>query len=194
VNARLIQARLMFDGYRRHMELPNYTPLRWFECDIFEVTAAGYFREYEIKLTRSDFKADARKERRHWWDAVGPVLPKHGRLAIGDTEGPSQFWFVTPEGLVTESEIPRWAGWIVVSKNEHTSNPVFDLRYKALKRAPRLHNQKCNPKVVEHAKSVCYYRYLQLLLARQQLDPGGNPDIEPVVADVGRGVGRGGEA
>jgi RNA polymerase primary sigma factor len=36
--------------------LPNYTPDKWHECDVFGVTRAGYFHEFEIKLTRADFR------------------------------------------------------------------------------------------------------------------------------------------
>lgn len=45
----------------RDLVMPNYTPKKWFECDVMAVTKAGYLEEYEIKLSASDFKADAKK-------------------------------------------------------------------------------------------------------------------------------------
>lgn len=47
----------------RSFVIPNYTPSGWFESDIFELTKSGYFREYEIKMSLSDFRADAVKAR-----------------------------------------------------------------------------------------------------------------------------------
>jgi len=66
MTARDIQRRLMVERYRRSFVLYNYTPKTWFECDVFEITQAGYFREYEIKLSLSDFKADAEKQKTIW--------------------------------------------------------------------------------------------------------------------------------
>ena len=33
--------------------MPNFTPGGWWECDLATVTRAGYFVEYEIKLSLS---------------------------------------------------------------------------------------------------------------------------------------------
>ena len=38
MTARDIQARLLVDRYKRSLCIPNYTPARWWECDVFEVT------------------------------------------------------------------------------------------------------------------------------------------------------------
>ena len=35
------------------------------ECDILKVTLSGYATEYEIKVSESDFKADAKKKHSH---------------------------------------------------------------------------------------------------------------------------------
>lgn len=93
--------------------LPNYTPKTWFECDLFAVTKAGYMREYEIKTSRADFKADARKTEPDYYredtdrkpiDDTFPWVKRKGRnkhqaLAEHDPTGPTMFWYVTPEGL-----------------------------------------------------------------------------------------------
>ena len=49
-------------GKAGHCCMPNYTPRDWWECDVFCVSKAGYFTEYEIKLTAQDFRADAQKQ------------------------------------------------------------------------------------------------------------------------------------
>ena len=61
LSERLIQKKLYHRLFGNRLVLPNFTPNGWFECDIWVLTKSGYGREYEIKLTVSDFKADAKK-------------------------------------------------------------------------------------------------------------------------------------
>jgi hypothetical protein len=42
---------------------PNTYLGNW-EADVFEVTKSGYLYEYEVKITRADFKKDAEKCRK----------------------------------------------------------------------------------------------------------------------------------
>ncbi len=76
------------------------------EADWLEVTRSGYVYDYEIKVSRRDFKADFRKR-------------KHKRLKDGPSARrqiiPKLFYFVTPVGLVREHEVPDYAGLIEVA-------------------------------------------------------------------------------
>ncbi len=76
------------------------------ESDFVTVTRAGYLHEYEIKLTRSDYKRD-RKKLRH----------KHlsGEMDLRWTGKPAQFWFVTPPELIDLDELPEYAGLIEIA-------------------------------------------------------------------------------
>ena len=160
----LIQRVIMRQRYRQSFCLPNYTPRGWWECDVFEVTKAGYFREYEIKLSLSDFKADKRKCRRVWHRGM---VFKQDRLSAGaDSGGPVQFYYVTPPGMLCpapvlncnpDATVPAWAGLMEV----HSVNGW--LRLEAVKRAPRLHQEKFAEKRLEHARTVPYYRMHDLL-------------------------------
>ncbi len=47
MNENQIIQRIMAERYRRSTVCPRYTPTRWWECDVFELTEAGFFREYE---------------------------------------------------------------------------------------------------------------------------------------------------
>lgn len=192
MTARDIQRRLMVDLYRRSMVPPNYTPSRWFECDIFELTKAGYFREYEIKLTTSDFRADQKKERTSWRIngenkfEFYAEYSKHQRLREHHTDGPTQFWFVCPRGLIQPLEVPLWSGLIYAT--DHTQNgysPPWNVRLEVVRAAPRLHGQKCDPKTVEHARGVCYWRYMNLFLYGKQSTIAKLPDADEVGAEVG---------
>ncbi len=54
------------DGIIRYFgKQPNRTWEKLHECDILKVTKAGYATEYEIKISKSDFKADFKKKHNH---------------------------------------------------------------------------------------------------------------------------------
>lgn len=163
MNEKRIQSTLYDFLSRRGLKLacPNYTPAGWWECDLFTVTPADMFVEYEIKISRSDFFNDAKKEDQSRSSRILrhqglPAPTKHTKLAAKDVAGPSRFFFVTPEGLLKDEEIPEWAGLIEVHNLKH--------RLKACirKPAPQLHREKVSPKVVEHCHSVFYYRFWNL--------------------------------
>src|SRR5690348_10757853 len=97
---RRIQDRLYHDLWSGAMLIaPCYTPGSWWECDLWHVTKAGYGVEHEIKLSRADFKKDAKK-------AIRRVVPKksggyerqettkYDLLSTGDPSGPSRFFYV----------------------------------------------------------------------------------------------------
>jgi hypothetical protein len=146
--------------WQRNFILPCYTPTRWWECDIFELTKAGYFREYEIKMTRADFFADAKKERPFRDGGISTTATKHA--SMGTTNGPSRFWFVVPEAMIALNEVPSFAGLIEL----HTS-PRGKISEIERVVAPTLHREKIDPKVESHARATCYWRMHRLLLKRK---------------------------
>jgi hypothetical protein len=141
---------------RRNLCCGRYTPQGWFECDLAEITPSGYLREYEVKLTRRDFEADRLKISRIADLGGKDQHYKHDALKNGHPDGPVQFWFVVPSGLIGREEVPLWAGLIFIE-----SSPGR-LREIPSKDAPRLHRQKADPKVLQHMESVFYYRYWDL--------------------------------
>lgn len=183
MTAAQIVALLVGNRYRRGFVLPHYTPHRWWECDVFEATEAGYFREYEVKVSRADFLKDAAKartvyanepvpeaERQHPWQRTRLVERrgdgKHELLAAGDPRGPSRFWFVTPTGLLKPEEVPEWAGLIEVDQRKAR------LVEREVRKAPRRHGEKIEAARYEHAKGVCYWRMHTLAQMR-------GPDDQP---------------
>lgn len=171
MSARIIQRVIIQELYARSFVVPNYTPVKWWECDVFEVTYAGFFREYEVKVTMKDFRADLAKcdnataRRRHarrgadvsW---LGQTEHKHKILAARDARGPVQFWFVVPDKIAGDArlELPAHAGLMVVS----------DRRLSTAVEAPRLHNVKADPSLVAHARNTCYWRMVRLFLKEEQ--------------------------
>jgi len=167
MTVREIQQSLIVEKYRRSFVLPNYTPAGWFECDVFELTSAGYFREYEIKMSRGDFFNDAHKKKRGAFDWVRRQYEnrptKHDMLEDCRTVGPRQFWFVVPLGLVKASEAPEWSG-LFVAESRKNGRPPYSVRLNMEVEAPLLHSEKCCQKIAAHAKSVTYWRFLKAFI------------------------------
>lgn len=166
-----------FERVRRNFCLPRYTPSRWWECDVFELTKAGFFREYEIKLTLADFKNDAKKsrdirgtdrkvvvegERLRW---VCDQERKHDLLSKGDTRGPAEFFFVTPPDLIPREILPQWAGLIELVDLDEKRRPSVRWLAKTVVSAPRLHETKAAPALRADALGACYYRFHDLARA-----------------------------
>ena len=171
--------------YAANLCVPRYTPRGWWECDLFEVTATGFFREYEVKLTVADFKADAKKVSQRFlgYDEAGSGYKrqyaderKHDFLVQASSRGPSRFWYVTPERLLKPEMLPSWAGLIELwthTRRTVSGAPCGDyVREHEIVKAPQLHREKIDPKITEHARGVCYYRMHDLMQrqhkARQQ--------------------------
>lgn len=117
--------------------VPNCTPKNWYECDLFCVTRAGYFNEFEIKLSKSDFRADQKKgvsETRSKYGMTFTRESKHERLANGDVGGPSRFWYLVPTGLISVADIPDYAGLIYYDADQ--DKMIIE------KHAPKIHKDK----------------------------------------------------
>ena len=96
------------------MMVPNVYLWRW-ESDLIYLSRNYYATEYEIKTTRSDFKADFKK------------VMKHQQLS-GHVTGPTYFYYACPKGLIDADEVPDYAGLI------HTEGPG---KTWEIKRPPR---------------------------------------------------------
>ncbi len=160
MNASDIQRAILIDRWRRSFVMPNWCPPKWWECDVFELTQAGMFVEYEIKLSKSDFKADAAKSNRRyegtWPDWQEIIEFKHTLLEQRDPRGPSRFFFVTPINLLKPADLPSWAGLI------EAHHDGYRARTRLITPAPKLHKVKA-PDHRARAEATCYYRYLNLL-------------------------------
>ena len=140
--------------------IPNCYPPRWYECDLLAITKASYMYEYEIKLSRSDYFNDAKKGKppehlkKYYarYDIDGGKT-KHQSLSEGSKNGPSKFWYITPENLISAVEIPDFAGWITFI--ERINYIIFTERIKA----PRLHKNKLGEECKDSLRQKLYHRY-----------------------------------
>lgn len=90
------------------------------EMDVMSISGAGYMYEFEVKVSRADFKKDAEK------------VKKHNLLSMGMGEMPNYFYYVCPTALIFEEEIPMYAGLIYIHEGQ----------LREVKKAPLLHNKK----------------------------------------------------
>ena len=157
-----IEDMLVRERWHHGTTMPRYTPRQWWECDVAELTGAGYLREYEIKLSRQDFRADAHKEAYFLHNRKN----KHELLAQRSPVGPCQFWFVAPANVLPLSIIPEWAGLYEVRKEDR---PYARAYLYEVKKAPRLHDTKVTPEVRDHMVGVAYYRFHNLAAKHRRM-------------------------
>lgn len=148
---------------------PNYTPSGWWECDLWAVTKAGYTVEYEIKLTASDFRADAKKANNGWSYEEGrlirrPAVTKHQAIEQSEKR-PSRFFYVMPSDLANEleSEIPEWAGLGKAQCDGHYRRVFFT------KSAPKLNHNRASVREIRLCQRRMWYRYWEALRSIEDL-------------------------
>lgn len=131
----------------------------FWESDKLLETKSGYLYEFEIKISRSDFKADFKKKEKHlilegkekympsfldYYDTFKSQCP-----TIKDWEKmceerypyhltkyhkrPNYFYYAVPEGMIDKEEIPEYAGLIYVGE---------ECGFSIIKKAPCLHKEK----------------------------------------------------
>jgi hypothetical protein len=134
------------------------------ETDFFVRSKSGYAYEIEIKVSRSDYKADFKKPKHNLFKNIGkpfyiekrgefqsyvsygkdengmmnPIYAPASRINIIDTSKmncPNKFFYAVPEGLITKDEVPDYAGLIHVNPNKDAV---------VIKAAPFLHKRKIN--------------------------------------------------
>jgi hypothetical protein len=133
--------------YVNHKYLINNAYLFDWESDFFSVSESQYLYEYEIKVSKSDFKDDFNKKSKH-------------QLLESETPGsfqkkPNKFFYAVPKGLLMSHMIPSYAGLIEVSDANEPANIIKD--------APFLHREKLFPQYMKILLDKFYWRYRDLL-------------------------------
>lgn len=107
----------------------NTTRVLAHETDVLVLRKSGTTTEIEVKVSRSDFKADFRK------------TAKHKQMIAGYRHGPQYFYYACPEGMIKPEEVPDYAGlYHVVRRYGWPGQPdKFDEDVVEVKKAPRLH-------------------------------------------------------
>jgi len=74
--------------------------LHHWEMDVMSISKSGMMYEYEVKISRSDFKADLKKNKQHYYK-------KENLMKIWT---PNYFSYACPTDLIKIEEIPDYAG------------------------------------------------------------------------------------
>lgn len=155
-DAQLALAR-KFDWFR-NLIVPN-AYLGFWEMDVAVVTPSGYLWEVEVKLTKSDWKADLKKEK---WE--------HFEMMLGpETKVPSRFYYCVPPELVAGG-IPEWvpekAGVLVIRPQPNTN---YNYRIDGARAPKRIHNNK-----LDHRHIVSLYRKIYARMWPTMFEQGEN--------------------
>lgn len=135
----------------------NLFVFEW-ESDKLIITRSGYAYEFEVKISKSDFKADFKKEDKHTiLEGKKEFLPSYDKVLdmwkglqadnyrTSRFKKPNYFYYAVPEGLIDVNDVPEYAGLIyVLPEGEKKSNDgkwCWDGFYVA-KSAPKLHGTK----------------------------------------------------
>lgn len=144
----------LYDG--KSLFCDNFQGCGLAECDVLRITGSGMTYEYEIKISRSDFRADFKKIYKHevlqgklknevkyseWYKAdIDEEWLNENNGSVGRT---SYFYYCCPTNLIKESEVPKYAGLIYVEGD----------CMEIVKKAPRLHSFKATEKLM---RKVCH--------------------------------------
>jgi len=121
------------------------------EADVLGITPADYIVEFEIKRSRSDYRADFKKEHKHKCLSEGDGYNLYDRRVKGKKTGdktvwfkiPNRFYYVCERDLIKKEEIPTYAGLIYIYKDAKN-----DVRSYVAKKAPLLHKQKADADLI----------------------------------------------
>jgi hypothetical protein len=154
-----------------YVYMPRFAPGGWWENDLCAVTKAGYWTEFEIKLSRQDFLKDKAKSSWHY-EGIYPnqtkiVENKHELLANSE-RGPARFYYVVGPDVATAEDMPPWAGLLIFEWTEYEwarNSRKKDGRWeiKELKKAPRRHARK-EENLINQIYRAAWYRGIGKLL------------------------------
>lgn len=110
----------------------RFTGMGLMECDVLSISKSNYIYEYEIKISRADFKKDFIKKKH-----TNIINEKFTKVIKGETSYllPNYFNFVTPKDLIKIDEVPEYAGLIYMNEDG-----TFDI----IKKPKLLHKIKAN--------------------------------------------------
>jgi len=140
VESKNIESSLVMHLYEKsHSPITShFTGYGLSECDVISISKSDYIYEYEVKISRSDFKADFKKQKHKLMTEKKSVVErmiKENNTMVKDTWyiNPNYFYFVVPTNLVSIDEIPEYAGLIYVNEL---------LGFEIIKKAPVIHKVK----------------------------------------------------
>jgi hypothetical protein len=116
--------------------IPNFY-IGFYEMDLCLIRKSGYVIEYEIKISRSDFKNDFNKS----VSSYNPSeIKKHDEMAHKQGKC-NKFYFVVPENLISKEEVPKHCG-LIYYLPRRKMGPWLNGDFEIIVSAPLLHRNK----------------------------------------------------
>lgn len=130
-----------------------------FECDVFSAAKSGYTYEFEVKISRADFKKDTEKGMTIYRRSD---FTKHSIFDLcQDDRVPNYFYYVCPVSIIKIIELPKWAGLIYIEK---------DGTMMEMKKAPLVHKRKMDLEPIKKKVLRLYQERKYLGCARMTYD------------------------
>lgn len=142
--------------------LPNVYIWHW-ESDLLYLSRNDHATEFEIKRTHSDFLAEAKKQSKC--------------RSLKNGLGPTEFYFVCPEGVIGLEELPEYAGLFYVKPRTGQTywKTLSDYQAWRIKRAKRRPTQKLTKqqKALLLLKGVSRYWSAQYKIVDKEAEDAG---------------------
>ena len=139
-----------------------------YEADLLEITKAGYSYEYEIKVSKSDFKNDSKKTSGYLCtkETNFEKIPQYKIDTLKNGERVNYFYYLVPKNLIKLDEVPEYAGLIYIEFREcsyfsHEKGNYTKLKMfcQTVKVAPKLSKEKFSEKKLLKCLESTYYRF-----------------------------------
>ena len=130
------------------------------------VTRAGYWTEFEIKLTRQDFLKDKAKDRKVYdRDDIGliKVIENKHELLTSTDRGPARFYYAVKDGVADTKDIPTWAGLLVFKWERYDERDDGRWVVSEVKKAGLRHRRK-DEGLINQMYRAAWYRGIGKLL------------------------------
>ena len=114
----------------------RFTGMGLSECDVISVSKSDYIYEYEIKISRSDFKKDFIKEKHNHILNEKFTYARKGEQLFRVC---NYFNYVVPRDLISLDEVPEYAGLIYINE---------DFTFEIVKKPKLLHKTKATPEFI----------------------------------------------
>ena len=151
------------------------------ESDFICCSGSGYWYEVEIKISKSDFKADFKKTEKHHrfknHDKEIITIPGHekreydretrdwtvtsNRIYVVKNFIPNRFFYACPEGIIDKKDIPDYAGLFYCKPSENNTT----IGLKQIKPAKFLHKRK-----EDYSKLLLHKYYQRYLAMKHEMD------------------------
>lgn len=128
------------------------------EADVLGINKSGYSVEFEIKLSRSDYKADFIHKKYKHRKLKERIATKTYQRWINRKEGkrgdhiinliPNRFYYVCPKDMIRVEEVPEYAGLIYFEKRNCWE----------MKNAPLLHKIKPQESMWKRIATILSFR------------------------------------